>query len=69
MTDVTERDDKRTRSVECPKCRTRFAFRRIGRVRFDAQGFESYKFSCYSCCVFLTGVIDPFHGLMLVSTV
>jgi hypothetical protein len=49
MTDVTERDDKRTRSVECPKCRTRFAFRRIGRVRFDAQGFESYKFSCYSC--------------------
>jgi RNase P subunit RPR2 len=69
MTDVAKRDDKRMRSVECPKCRTRFAFRRTGRVRFDARGFESYRFSCDSCGVFLIGIIDPFHGLMMVSTV
>jgi hypothetical protein len=65
----TERQhDSRTRLVECPKCKTKFTFRRKANARFDDHGFESYRLGCESCGAFLVGIIDPFDGALLVST-
>jgi hypothetical protein len=59
----------RLRQVECPKCHAQFLFRLPGRVHFDSHGFESYALACESCHVLLNGIIDPFDGALLLSTV
>jgi hypothetical protein len=69
MTDKIKNDSARNRLVECPKCLAHFTFRRAITPRFDAHGFESYGFRCESCRAPLIGIIDPFDGCLLVSTV
>jgi hypothetical protein len=59
--------DSRSRVVDCPKCATQFLFRRPTALRFDTRGFESYRLSCENCHTFLTGIIDPLDGTLLVS--
>jgi hypothetical protein len=63
----TNKQASRLREAECPKCRARFTFRRARAVRFDSEGFESYKLACGSCGAFLAGVIDPFEGTLLLA--
>jgi hypothetical protein len=64
---MTETNKSRIREVECPKCKSRFLFRRARIPHIDEQGFESYKLNCKFCRSSLAGVIDPFDGALLLS--
>jgi len=66
---MTETNKSRIREVECPKCKSRFLFRRARVPHIDEQGFESYKLKCKFCRAFLEGVIDRFDGALLLSEV
>ena len=44
-------------------------FRRVRVPRFDAHGFEVYKFACKSCGVSLADIVDPFDRRPLLSVV
>ena len=57
----------RTRVVQCPKCKAEFIFRRKAAAYFDQHGFESHRLCCKHCHAFMTGIIDPFDGALLVS--
>jgi hypothetical protein len=58
----------RLRQVECPKCHAQFLFRLPSRLHFDSHGFESYVLDCKRCRLVLNGIIDPFDGALLLST-
>jgi hypothetical protein len=68
MIEQTNRYNLRTRPVECPRCKATFMFRRPARLRFDQHGFESHSLCCEYCRTFMTGVIDPLTGKLVVST-
>lgn len=53
--------------VACPRCAAALIFSWSGTPRIDACGFESYSFECKACGAPLTGIIDPFDDLLLVS--
>lgn len=55
------------RPIGCPKCRVPLTFHRSVDPVFDACGFETYSFECKACGAPLTGIIDPFDDLLLVS--
>ena len=63
----TKKEASRIREAECPKCKSRFLFRRARTPHFDAQAFESYRLECKFCRSSLAGVIDPFDGALLLS--
>ena len=56
------------KEVECPNCEARLLFRRARIPHFDSSGFESYQFVCMHCGASMAGVIDPFDGALLLST-
>jgi hypothetical protein len=59
--------DLHKRPVKCPKCGAQLEFRRSTKATFDSRGFVSCKLSCQHCRTFMTGIIDPFDGALLVS--
>jgi transposase-like protein len=59
--------DLQKRRVKCPKCGAQLEFRRSTKAIFDSRGFVSCKFTCQQCRTFMTGIIDPFDGALLVS--
>jgi hypothetical protein len=59
--------DLHKRSVKCPKWGAQLEFRRSTKTTFDSRGFVSCKLSCQHCRTFMTGIIDPFDGALLVS--
>jgi hypothetical protein len=56
------------REVECPRCKTHLAYRRKLVPQFDSSGFESLELECSQCGASLAGVIDPYDGELLLST-
>jgi hypothetical protein len=67
MAEKAGKIDLQKRFVKCPNCEAQLALRRTAKARFDSRGFMSCKLSCEHCRIFMTGIIDPFDGSLLVS--
>ena len=53
--------------LSCPGCGARFVFCRSEHPFIDACGFESYTFACEECGASLSGVVDPFDDVLLIT--
>jgi uncharacterized protein YbaR (Trm112 family) len=53
--------------VACPKCNAQLMLRRSRVPRIDESGFESYNLECEACGTALSGIVDPYDDMLLVS--
>jgi hypothetical protein len=67
MAAETGKVDLHKRPVKGPKCGAQLEVPRSTKATFDSRGFVSCKLSCQHCRTFMTGIIDPFDGALLVS--
>ncbi len=51
----------------CPACAALVILHRSRTLRIDACGFESYDFPCQECGAPLSGIIDPYDDVPLLS--
>ena len=66
--DRTEPDQPyNAQMVTCPGCGAHLVFYRSEHPFIDASGFESYTFACEECGASLSGVIDPFDDVLLIT--
>jgi hypothetical protein len=51
----------------CPACGVQVVLDRSCTARIDACGFETYDFGCQGCGAPLSGIVDPYDDVPLLS--
>jgi DNA-directed RNA polymerase subunit RPC12/RpoP len=64
-TDDDRKDRECAADTACPKCGARVVFRRVSSPSLDSSGLVGYVIQCNECSTWLTGMIDPDDGVLV----